>query len=57
VVVVGLDVGVVAVVVLGFVGVEGAVVAEICCCFAVEDKNVHFGIDAGCIDGDGRCGR
>ena len=40
---------------LGFLGVEGVVVAEICCGFSIEDIGVHFGIDVGCIDGDGRC--
>jgi hypothetical protein len=57
VVVVGLDVELVEAVTLGFLGVEGVVVAEICCGFAVEDKSVHFGIDVGCIGRDGRCGR
>jgi hypothetical protein len=57
VVVIGLDAELVEAAALGFLGVEGAIIAEICCGFAVGDKSVHFGIDAGCIDGDGRCGR
>jgi hypothetical protein len=57
VVMVGLDVVVVGAVVLGFLGVEGVVVAGICYGFAIEDKNVHFGTSVGCIDGNGGCGR
>jgi hypothetical protein len=49
--VVGLDVELVEAVSLGFLGVEGVVVAKICCGFVVEDKSVHFGIDAGVLMG------
>jgi hypothetical protein len=57
-VVVGLDAEVVEAVALGFLGVEGVVVAEIGCGFvAGGNSGVRFGIDVGCIDRDGRCGR
>jgi hypothetical protein len=36
---------------LGSLGVAG-----IYCGFAGEYGNVHYGIGAGCTDGDGRCG-
>jgi hypothetical protein len=46
------DVVVVQAIELGSLGV-----ASMCCGFAGEDGNVHCRIGAGCIAGDGRCGR
>jgi hypothetical protein len=55
---VGLDVEVVEVAALGFLGVEGVVDMEKDCGFAAGGKRyVRFKIDAGCIDGVGRCER
>jgi hypothetical protein len=55
---VDLDVEVMEAVALGFLGVEGAIVADIGCGFAATgNSGVRSGIDDVCIDGDGRCGR
>jgi hypothetical protein len=55
---VGLDAAVVGVAALGFLGVEGIVdVGKYCGSTTGDNICVHFEIDAGCIDGGGRCER